>query len=154
MDPYIIYPYFDLLEKTIEELGLTNKPQAVWNLDETSFSKDPSKTKIVGRKGHAATRMIASPGKDNTTVLLAASAVGEKVAPLIIFKGKIIWDQWTSPKAYQQTTYAATSNGWMTTEVFENYLKKSFLPTLGKERPVLLIFDGHLTVIQRTWALT
>ncbi|KAF9809932.1 hypothetical protein SFRURICE_002162 [Spodoptera frugiperda] len=88
MDPYIVFPYFDLLEKTIKELNLQDKPHAIWNLDETSFSKDPSKTKIVGVKGYAATRVIATPGKDNTTVLLGASAAGQKTPPLIIFKGK------------------------------------------------------------------
>ncbi|KAL0833065.1 hypothetical protein ABMA28_001177 [Loxostege sticticalis] len=145
VDPFIIYPYFDLLKKTIEDLGLNDKPSAIWNLDETSFSKDPSKTKIVGRKGHASTRLIASPGKDNTTVLLAANAVGEKLPPLIIFKGKNVWDSWTSPDAYPNTTYAATTNGWMESEVFENFFKKSFIPALGKQRPILLIYDGHST---------
>lgn len=87
VDPFIIYSYFDLLKDTLNKLGLRNKPSAIWNLDETSFSKDPSKTKIVSRKGHAATRTVSSTGKDNTTVLLAANASGDKLPPLIIFKG-------------------------------------------------------------------
>ncbi|KOB65530.1 Uncharacterized protein OBRU01_22569 [Operophtera brumata] len=91
VDPFIIFPYFDLLEKTICDLNLQNKPSAIWNLDETSFSNDPSKTKIVGAKGHASTRVISSPGRDNTTVLLGASASGKKAPPLIVFKGKNVW---------------------------------------------------------------
>lgn len=55
-----------------------DKPSAIWNLDETSFSKDPTKTKIVGVKGHAATRSISTPGRDNTTVLLGANALARK----------------------------------------------------------------------------
>ncbi|CAH2095105.1 unnamed protein product [Euphydryas editha] len=145
IDPYIVFPYFDLLEKTIKELNLQDKPHAIWNLDETSFSKDPSKTKIVGVKGYAATRVIATPGKDNTTVLLGASAAGQKTPPLIIFKGKNVWDEWTSPDAYPGTTYAATKNGWMESEVFEAFFKKTFLPAIGNQRPVLLIYDGHST---------
>lgn len=145
MDPYIVFPYFDLLEKTIKELNLQDKPHAIWNLDETSFSKDPSKTKIVGVKGYAATRVIATPGKDNTTVLLGASAAGQKTPPLIIFKGKNVWDEWTSPDAYPGTSYAATQNGWMESAVFEAFFKKTFLPTIGDQRPVLLIYDGHST---------
>ncbi|GBP40873.1 hypothetical protein EVAR_88934_1 [Eumeta japonica] len=81
VDPFLIYPYFDLLEKTIKELGLKDKPSAIWNLDETNFSRDPSKTKIVGLKGHAATRVISTPGKSNTTVLLGVNAIGEKNSP-------------------------------------------------------------------------
>ncbi|CAG5018141.1 unnamed protein product [Parnassius apollo] len=87
-NPWIIYTYFDLLKKTMDELGLHDKPSQIWNLDETSFSKDPSKTKVVGLRGFASTRTISSPGKDNTTVLLGCSAAGDKTPPLIIFKGK------------------------------------------------------------------
>lgn len=120
IDPFIVYSYYDLLEKTVDELNLRNKPSAIWNLDETSFSKDPSKTKIVGTKGHAATRIISSPGKDNTTVLLGANALGDKTSPLIIFKGKNVWDEWTTSDGYPGTTYAATTNG------SKNFLKNHF----------------------------
>ncbi|CAH2109223.1 unnamed protein product [Euphydryas editha] len=113
IDPFIVFPYFDLLKKTIRELNLTDKPEAIWNLDVTRFSKDPAKTKVVGAKGHAATRVISSPGRDNTTVLLGANAAGNKAPPIIIYKGKNVWDTWTSPDAYPVTSYAATKNGWM-----------------------------------------
>lgn len=33
----------------------------------------------------------------------------------------------------------------MEAEVFENYFKKSFIPAIGTQRPVLLIYDGHST---------
>lgn len=78
VDPFIVYPYFDLLEKLIFYLKLQDNPSAIWNLDETSFSKDPAKTKIVGAKGHAATRMISTAGRNNTTVLFGANAAGDK----------------------------------------------------------------------------
>ncbi|XP_060801979.1 uncharacterized protein LOC132902121 isoform X1 [Amyelois transitella] len=144
-DPFVLSEYYELLNKTIKTLGLQDKPGAIWNVDETNFSKDPLKSKIVGVKGHAATRTISTPGKDNTTVLLGASAAGDKIPPLIIFKGKYVWDEWTSPNAYPRTTYAATKNGWMESDVFEAFFKKSFLPSIGVERPVLLIYDGHAT---------
>ncbi|CAH2097797.1 unnamed protein product [Euphydryas editha] len=145
IDPFIVFPYFDLLEKTIRELNLTDKPEAIWNIDETSFSKDPAKTKVVGAKGHAATRVISSPGRDNTTVLLGANAAGDKAPPLIIYKGKNVWDTWISPDAYPGTSYAATKNGWMETEIFEMFFKKTFIPLINDQRPILLIYDGHST---------
>lgn len=145
INPFIVFPYFDLLEKTLKNLNLMERPSAIWNLDETSFSKDPAKTKIVGLKGHAATRVISSTGKENTTVLLGANAQGDKLPPLIIYKGKHMWDTWVSPEAYPNTTYAATKNGWMESHVFEMYFKKTFLPMIGDDRPVLLIYDGHAT---------
>jgi len=47
---------FDLLWKTLVELNLIHRPDRVWNLDETSFCHDPSKTKIVGGIGISTTR--------------------------------------------------------------------------------------------------
>lgn len=144
-NPWVIYSYYELLKNVMDELRLHDKPSQIWNLDETSFSKDPSKTKVVGLKGHASTRTIASPGKDNTTVLLGCSAAGDKTPPLIIFKGKHLWDEWTSKDDYPGTVYAATKNGWMETEVFEKFFVKVFLPTVGLKRPILLVYDGHST---------
>ncbi|KAH1016019.1 hypothetical protein HUJ04_007306 [Dendroctonus ponderosae] len=54
--------------------------------------------------------------------------------------------QFTSENSgYPGTTYAATSNGWMEAEIFQNYFQKSFLKTIGTDRSVLLILDGHST---------
>lgn len=145
-DQFIIYNYFDLLNKTILELNLENKPNRIWNLDETSFCLDPSKTKCVGAKGFASTRTTFGSGRENTTVLMSCSAVGEKGPPLVIFKRKNIWDKWIGEKSlFPGTTYAATNNGWMEKEVFINYFEKSFIKTTAPSpgNPVLLIYDGH-----------
>ncbi|CAH2006301.1 unnamed protein product [Acanthoscelides obtectus] len=145
--PFLVYQYFDLLENTIKELGLEDKPSQIWNLDESSFCSDPSKTKIVGQRGLPATRTTSGPGKQNTTVLMCCSASGEKAPPLIIFKGKHVWDQWLAPPGseFPEMTYAATANGWMESTVFKNYFEKSFVKCLPPERPVLVIYDGHAT---------
>lgn len=147
VDPFIMSSYFDLLENTISELNLQNRPSQIWNLDETSFCSDPSKTKVVGKKGLPSTRTTSGPGRENTTVLFAANAAGGKAPPLIVFKGKSVWDQWTADEGtgFQDMAYAATSNGWMEAGVFRKYLEKTFVPCLGQDRPVLLLYDGHAT---------
>jgi len=118
-NPFIIYGYFDLLLKTMDELNVMNKPDRIWNLDETSFCLDPSKTKIEGAIGTPATRTTHGSGRDNISVLMACSANGQKAPPLIIFKGKNIWDKWVSDQSdIPGTTYAATGNGWMERDFF------------------------------------
>ncbi|KAI4460719.1 hypothetical protein MML48_5g00012124 [Holotrichia oblita] len=133
--------------RTVKELGLEEKPSQIWNLDESSFCSDPSKTKIVGQRGHPSSRTTSGPGKQNTTVLMCCNAIGEKGPLLIIFKGKNVWDQWIVPPGteFPNTTYAATSNGWMESTVFKNYFEKSFIKQLPEDRPVLVIYDGHTT---------
>lgn len=90
-DPFIVYEYFDILEKVVEELGLSQEPQRIYNLDETSICSDPTKGKVVGRKGFRSIRTTSGPGRENTTVLLAVNANGDKIPPLIIFQGMYLW---------------------------------------------------------------
>lgn len=146
-DPFIIYEYFDKLKALLDELDLHDKPDQVWNLDETSMSIDPSKTKVVGVRGKVCTRTISTPGRENTTVLMLASASGIKAPPLIIFKGINIWDQWVAPEGtgFPGTVYAASKKGWMETDIFRNYFLKTLIPFLGDKRPQLIIYDGHAT---------
>lgn len=60
LDPFIIYNYFNLLWKTMVDLKIDDRPDRIWNLDETSFCLDPSKTKDVGEIAVAATRKTHS----------------------------------------------------------------------------------------------
>lgn len=107
-DPFLIEAYFNLLEKTIKRLGLENKPERIWNMDETSYSNDPKKTKVVSLRGYASTRTTSTSGKENTTVLFASNAAGGKGPPFIIFKAKNMWSERTSEDAYPGTLYYAT----------------------------------------------
>jgi len=74
----------------MDKLNITDKPDKIWNLDETSFCLDPSKTKILGAIGTPATRTTHVSGRYNTSVLMACSAIGQKAPLLIIFRGKNI----------------------------------------------------------------
>lgn len=147
-DPFIVNDYFDNLEEVLNELDLKGRPDKVWNLDEASFGNDPGKTKVVGARGFASTRTIASSGKDNVTILFRAIAAGDKLPPLIINRGKNTWDQCMSEQGYEKTSYAATTNGWIDSKVFEKYMTNTVLPHLSQDPPALLIFDGHSTHIQ------
>lgn len=72
------------------------------------FAPTRLKPKLLGR-GLSSTR-TSGPGKHNTTILMCCSASGRKAPPLIIFKGKHVWDQWVAPAGteFPNTTYAAT----------------------------------------------
>lgn len=93
------------------ELNLEDKPECIWNLDESSLSIDPSRTKVVGEKGQSSSRVTSTSGRDNTTFVLGANAAGRGVPPSIIFKGKNMWDQWQSPLDNNNGTSYAASNG-------------------------------------------
>lgn len=141
VDPFVIAEYF----KMVKEITTGIPPHRIYNLDETSFCLDPSRVKVVGEKGTAAHRVTAGPGRENFSVLLGGNAAGDKLPPLIIFKGKNVWDSWTAKSSdeFPGMSYAATQNGWMETTTFENYFDRVFLKAIPKARPVVLIYDGH-----------
>lgn len=112
---------------------------------ETSFCDDPVKGKIIGKKGFRSTRTTSGPGRNNTTVLLATNACGDKLPPLIIFQGKYLWTQWLYANENVKTAYAVSDKGWMETTISEKYVREVFVPATKDERPLLLIFDGHST---------
>ncbi|KAJ2937643.1 hypothetical protein O0L34_g19317 [Tuta absoluta] len=144
-DPFIVYEYFDILERVVDELDLKEKPHRIYNLDETSMCDDPVKGKVIGKKGFRSTRTTSGPGRSNTTVLLATNACGGKLPPLIIFQGKHLWEHWLFPDENVPTAYAVSKKGWMETSIFEKYMREVFVPSTRGERPLLLIFDGHST---------
>ena len=87
-DPAIIYGYFDLLEKTVDQLQIRDRPECIWNVDETNLFTDPQRTKVVAERGSKASRITATCGREAITVMAGISAGGEKLPPLIIFKGE------------------------------------------------------------------
>lgn len=105
-DPFIIYGFYDLLESYMTDLDLHEKPAHIWNLDETSFSSDPTRIKGVAGKGQKVHRNIAGCGKENTTVMACISADGILLPPLIIFQGLNLWSSWKGKTLYSKTTYA------------------------------------------------
>ncbi|CAH2011313.1 unnamed protein product [Acanthoscelides obtectus] len=143
MDPFVMYDYFNILKQHIENIPASQ----IYNIDETGFCLDPSRIKVVGEKGRAAHRTTSGPARENITVLLGGNAAGEKLPPLVVFKGKHIWNSWIPTEEYPGMTYSATKNGWMKTETFQKYFENIFLPNIGKDRPTVLIYDGHTSHI-------
>lgn len=83
--------YFTLLEETLEELELKDRPELIYNVDESGLQLCYGKpSKILAEKGskrvHAATN--AEKG-ETVTVTACSNATGSNwIPPYILFKGK------------------------------------------------------------------
>lgn len=142
-DPFIIFGFYSVLEEQLKRLNLKGKPNQVWNLDESFVPSDPARVKCVTGKGQIAHRNIMGSGKDNTSFLACCSAAGALIAPLFIFQGNNLWTTWKGTNDLPGTMYAVSEKGYMTSEIFSSFFFK-FCETV-KERPLLLILDGHTT---------
>lgn len=80
--------------------------------------------------------------KERLTVLLACSAEGEKLTPLVIGKSK-------NPRCFGKRNHASlgveyTFNGkaWMTRDIFTDWLKRLNNKMLSRKRKILLLLDN------------
>ena len=124
--------------------NLLDDPKRLWNIDESGFTGNPKAGKVLAKKGSKTiSQLTPNSAKRMTSVLFCASAAGEYLPPLIVYKGKYLQSthcQGGPPG----TLYSTTESGWMETSVFETWITDIFVKhTNHLERPLLLIYDGH-----------
>lgn len=77
---------------------------------------------------------------------MAISASGNTIPPMHIFPGvRFSYNPMDGsvPKAY----FGRSVSGWINTELFYGWVKNHFAKWIGKERPVVLLLDGHTSHI-------
>ncbi|KAK8372578.1 hypothetical protein O3P69_016275 [Scylla paramamosain] len=77
-DPFVIYGFYDMLEKEMDRLNIKDRPECIYNLDETGFPMDPSKSKTIGSKGEKTVRLTHGANRENITVLATCCADDSK----------------------------------------------------------------------------
>ena len=141
-DPDILDRYYDLLETTLLENNLIDKPMQIFNLDESGMPLGQKSGKIVGGRGEKHTYVATSGDKSQITVLACTSATGVALPPLVIFDRKGLNPQWTIGEV-PGTTYGLTDKGWIDTGTFESWFTHHFLMYAPAARPLLVLLDGH-----------
>ena len=76
-------------------------------------------------------------------MLATVNADGRVLPPLIIYAGKNLQSTWQGHKDLPGTMYSVSDSGWVTSEVFFSWFEQFCV--VVKERPLLLIYDGHKT---------
>ena len=67
-DPFVVYGFYDMLQKIIDDKGLADKPSAIYNMDETGFPTDPSKARTIGTVGEKTVRLTHGSNRENISV--------------------------------------------------------------------------------------
>jgi len=84
-------------------------------------------------------------GREYITILACGSAIGEKLPPYIVYKGKHLMTNHTQGGP-PGTRYSMSDSGWMEGANFIEWFRKIFLPAVEDMRhtgPVVLFLDGH-----------
>ena len=86
--------------------------------------------------------MLPLEKKGQVTALPCVSAAGYCIPPMLIFNRKGLREG-MDDGAIPGTLFAFSPNGWIDTELFENWFFHHFLLYAPPVRPLLLLIDGH-----------
>lgn len=138
----VLESYFDLLETTLTEAELTDRPCQIFNADESGFPLSPKAPKIIAKKNYKHPAALSSGNKSQITVLCCCSAGGYSIPPFVVFDRKVLKPELTTGEV-PGTFYGLNDSGWMETELFETWFLHHFLAYAPPVRPLLLLMDGH-----------
>jgi hypothetical protein len=143
----VLQKFFAMVAKIYRKHDLEIHPEKVWSLDETGFNTNQGAKLCYYKRGTKEANILCdSGGKTMYTVLVCANASGDALPPLVVYKGKNLYDAWCKggPKG---TLYSASPSGWMEKVVFESWFMQAFVPykirRFGKEEFVVIFLDGH-----------
>lgn len=121
----IVSDFFDLLKKTLIELDLCDKPQLLYNVDESGLQLTYSSSQLVlAQKGskrvHTATH---SDRGETVTVVACTNATGSNwIPPMILYKGKYAKNEFGDDLP-NGSIFGMTPNGYITKEEFCRFLR-------------------------------
>lgn len=143
MDRNEIAQYFTLLEATMEENDLFDKPAKIFNLDETGLQLNSRPGEVLAQKGSKAVSTVTSTERGETITLVACcNAEGNFLPPAIIMKGKNKKQEWEDGLPPGSILFMSEKSAYINSKIFLQWLRLHFIPRKPQGK-VLLILDGH-----------
>ena len=141
----VITQYFNDLEKLIVNLGLTSKPNLIWNMDENNVSITHKPSKVLAQKGARNIPGRVSDCRESVSVLACIGAAGQEVPPMAIVKGKTpkVLNAYNTAEGVWGSKYTYQERAWMEDALGELWFREHFLKFCGPERPQLILLDSH-----------
>ena len=84
--PEIIEKYYSNLKAVLEKYELQDRPQIIYNLDETGIQPEHRPPNVIASI-NSKPQTITSPRSTTTTVIACDNAVGNSIPPYFVFKG-------------------------------------------------------------------
>ena len=135
-----IEAYFDLLEETLNEIGIFDKAAAIFNMDESGFPLAPKAPKLVIKKGVKNPVHFTGDTKSQITVLACTNAAGYALPPLVIFDRKTLNPEYTRGEV-PGSIYGLSQNGWIDKQLFHDWFFQSF-PFICPTDTTIVIANG------------
>lgn len=135
--------FYELLLKVLTENDLLDKPERVYNMDETGIQLNNKPGKVLATKGSRSVKMVTSGEKGETMTLIGCcNAVGNFLPPVMIIKGVNKKLEFSEGLPQGSKVYMNKKSAYINTELFRKWLLEHFIAN-KPEGKVLLILDGH-----------
>ncbi|KAG5669933.1 hypothetical protein PVAND_000222 [Polypedilum vanderplanki] len=144
--------FFNTFNAYIRKNGLEklfDRPDAWYNLDETSFDLNDNPDRVLAARGSKSVYKVNGTGlHDNITTTFCFSAAGDVLPPQIIFNksfSRIEDVSYAAGETGKKFFFARSEKGWQTQDSFKSYVERldAELCSHGVERPIVLLLDGH-----------
>ncbi|XP_033232106.1 uncharacterized protein LOC117183060 [Belonocnema kinseyi] len=134
--------YFSLYKATLDKRKI--EPFEIYDMGETGFTTDQTPDRIVSRLGSKQIGRITSAERGTLATLeLAVSAQGNVVPPFFVFPRKKFKAHFLNG-ALIGSAGADNPSGWMTAEIFVEYLQHfQRHVNASAQNPVLFLLDNH-----------
>lgn len=147
--------YYKELGTILTNNGLRDKPQNIYNIDETGVSTEHNPPKVVCDSS-IKPQNITSTRSSTVTIIASGNALGNSIPPYYIFPGQR-WNEEFLKGACPGSMGEMSKKGWSNSLVFHNYMTKHFSKyvKLSEDKasvPTLVLFDGHKSHITLTLA--
>lgn len=135
--------YFTLLEATMEEHDLFEKPANIFNIDETGLQLNSRPGEVLAQKGSKAVSTLMSTERGETISLVACcNAEGSFLPPAVIMKGKNKKQEWEDALPPGSILFMSEKSAYINSKIFLQWLRLHFVPRKPQGK-VLIILDGH-----------
>lgn len=142
MNRSTVREYINLLKTRMTELGIMDKPERVFNADESGVQLTMGKApRVIACKGDKRVyQQVPAEKAETVSVMVAGNALGSFIPPMIVYKGARMQPQF-GMKMPPGSKIALSQSGY-----FNSFLFMQWLDHFGRFKPsgkVLLIVDGH-----------
>jgi len=133
--------YFTNLKATLNELGIKNSPQCIWNCDEKGVTAQGwCNERVLCPKGKSA-NIRSSSYRGNVSIMRCCNPAGKLLPHMYIFSGVRRKMQWFEGSPLGSVC-AVTESSNINTDLFLIWFKW-FITILPLTRSQLIVLDGH-----------
>lgn len=135
--------FFKLLRQVMEEENLMDKPQNIFNMDESGIQLTNKPGKVLTTKGAKDVHVLTPHERgENITVVACCNAEGVFLPPVLLMKGVNKKKEFVDGLPHGSDVYMNPKSSFINAELFLKWFEEHFLPRKPPGKTILIL-DGH-----------